>query len=276
MSRRPTPDDGYVRSLLRQTALPRPGEPPAVTAASRSTGSSRCATSCAPRCWRAATPRLPTRSAPRMRAARPRRCRGPPRSPDTAPSPLHRTASVHPHHQELHGDHPPPRPRGGPPRRPGSRRPGARRRAAYLERGFAPLPLPFGAKEPTLVGWPDLRFDQTALAAHFGDAVCNVSLILGRPAVASSTSTSTPPVLALAHWLPDTDLIAGRPGKPASHRYYRAVGAATRQFKDPVGKAMLIELRGTGAQTVVPPSVHPSGESYRWERDGEPAVVEQT
>ncbi len=40
---------------------------------------------------------------------------------------------------------------------------------------------------------------------------------------------------------------------------------------------MLIELRSTGGQTVVPPSVHPSGEVVRWERggitQGEPGVV---
>jgi hypothetical protein len=36
---------------------------------------------------------------------------------------------------------------------------------------------------------------------------------------------------------------------------------------------MLIELRSTGCQTIAPPSLHPSGETVRWERDGEPGVV---
>jgi hypothetical protein len=36
---------------------------------------------------------------------------------------------------------------------------------------------------------------------------------------------------------------------------------------------MLIELRATGCQTIAPPSVHPSGEVVRWEREGEPGVV---
>ena len=30
---------------------------------------------------------------------------------------------------------------------------------------------------------------------------------------------------------------------------------------------MLIELRATGCQTIAPPSIHPSGELVRWERD---------
>jgi hypothetical protein len=48
------------------------------------------------------------------------------------------------------------------------------------------------------------------------------------------------------------------------------VAQATVQFKDPVPaeKAMLVELRCggvAGAQTVFPPSVHPSGEPIAWE-----------
>ncbi|HEV2237841.1 MAG TPA: AAA family ATPase [Ktedonobacterales bacterium] len=38
---------------------------------------------------------------------------------------------------------------------------------------------------------------------------------------------------------------------------------------------MLVELRADGCQTMVPPSIHPSGDALRWERDGEPAVVEE-
>ena len=36
---------------------------------------------------------------------------------------------------------------------------------------------------------------------------------------------------------------------------------------------MLVELRATGAQTVFPPSVHPSGEPVAWSQDGEPGRV---
>jgi putative DNA primase/helicase len=37
-------------------------------------------------------------------------------------------------------------------------------------------------------------------------------------------------------------------------------------------KGTLVEFRATGGQTVVPPSVHPSGEAYEWDRTGEPAT----
>ncbi len=36
---------------------------------------------------------------------------------------------------------------------------------------------------------------------------------------------------------------------------------------------MLVELRSDGCQTLVPPSVHPSGEPIAWAEDGEPATV---
>ena len=62
---------------------------------------------------------------------------------------------------------------------------------------------------------------------------------------------------------PDPEPAAGVPdsGSPS------LVGEGAR------GRGMLIELRATGCQTLAPPSVHPSGEVVRWERDGEPGVV---
>jgi hypothetical protein len=67
--------------------------------------------------------------------------------------------------------------------------------------------------------------------------------------------------------------MSGRPGKPASHWWYVCEGIKTRKHQDPVSKKMIVELRSTGAQTVVGPSIHPSGEPYD-PLDGEPAVVE--
>src|SRR5207249_1949958 len=44
------------------------------------------------------------------------------------------------------------------------------------------------------------------------------------------------------------------------------------RFKD-VDGTCLLELRGTGTQTVLPPSVHPDGEPFVWNAEGEPAEV---
>jgi predicted P-loop ATPase len=89
-------------------------------------------------------------------------------------------------------------------------------------------------------------------------------------------------------FLPATAMVSGRPSKPRSHRWYVIEGRLmTVQFEDPVvkgkvgetSKAMLLELRanaknGRSVQTVVPPSVHPSGERVAWVNGLEPARVE--
>jgi hypothetical protein len=69
---------------------------------------------------------------------------------------------------------------------------------------------------------------------------------------------------AAKHLLPRT-LTHGRPGKPDSHGWFVSEGATSKQFPD-VGKAknMLAEIRSTGGYTVLPPSLHPSGERYAW------------
>ena len=46
----------------------------------------------------------------------------------------------------------------------------------------------------------------------------------------------------------------GRAGKPSSHRLYRTADIKTTEYKDPDDKTMLLELRGTGVQTVLPGS----------------------
>jgi len=97
--------------------------------------------------------------------------------------------------------------------------------------------------------------------------------------------------LAIADdYLPRTEAIEGRAGKPRAHRYYRvkdvpawaespakdAVDAARRAGEKPGPftkhirhedtKEQLFDLIGTGGQVVAPPSLHPSEERREWER----------
>ncbi|HZN10504.1 MAG TPA: DUF3987 domain-containing protein, partial [Blastocatellia bacterium] len=81
------------------------------------------------------------------------------------------------------------------------------------------------------------------------------------------------------HILPATPMRSGRKSAPDSHLWYVADIPATVQFRDPELKsddtrAMLVELRSTGGQTVVAPSIHPCGEVYEWQGALEPASVE--
>jgi hypothetical protein len=66
----------------------------------------------------------------------------------------------------------------------------------------------------------------------------------------------------------------GRRSNHASHYIVRSFGAKTKQFIDPITKKPIIELRSTGSQSVLPPSVHPSGEQYEWERQDDPPEID--
>jgi hypothetical protein len=60
-------------------------------------------------------------------------------------------------------------------------------------------------------------------------------------------------------------LTSGRESRPHSHWWLISLGAQTEKFKD-VDGTVLLELRSTGCQTIVPPSIHPTGDKYVWHR----------
>lgn len=149
---------------------------------------------------------------------------------------------------------------------------------ALHARGFALVPVPLGLKRPVIRGWQDLRLDGAELRSTFRER-SNVGVLLGEPSGGLiDVDLDGPEALALVPaFLPPTDLCSGRASAPGSHRFYRVVTpVATTRYRDPLAAAtdargMLVELRSTGAQTLVPPSVHPSGEPLAWLRDGDPA-----
>lgn len=145
--------------------------------------------------------------------------------------------------------------------------------AEYLRRGWQPVPIPPRRKRPVLADWPNLRMCEGDLAQHFRPRA-NIGLILGEPSrwlVNVDLDCAEARELA-EQFLPSTPAVTGRTSTPASHRWYVAEGAATLQHRDPVTRAMIVELRSTGAQTLVGPSLHPSGEPYTL-LTGEPAHV---
>jgi hypothetical protein len=67
-------------------------------------------------------------------------------------------------------------------------------------------------------------------------------------------------------------LKGGRDTVPGSHWWYTAPGCRSMTFKDVDGKTIL-ELRADGRQTVVYPSVHPDGDTYRWYTESSEEMV---
>jgi hypothetical protein len=144
---------------------------------------------------------------------------------------------------------------------------------AYRQRGWYPIPVPLGSKNPGRKGWEDLRLDLQDLGRYFANPL-NVSVLLGVSDSLVDIDIDALNVLDLAErYMPPTGRIFGRPGKPASHRLYTAPGAETVKFADPTDGEMLVELRSTGCQTVFPPSTHETGELIAWEQRGEAATV---
>jgi hypothetical protein len=151
---------------------------------------------------------------------------------------------------------------------------------ALHRRGFALVPVPYGRKGSIVTGWQHLRLDEAGLRAAFA-AIANVGVLLGTPSGGLvDVDLDCPEALALASaFLPPTALRSGRTSAPSSHRFYRVTtDVKTAQYRDPRrdidgARSMLVEVRSTGVQTLVPPSVHPSGESIAWDQDGEPAQI---
>ena len=140
--------------------------------------------------------------------------------------------------------------------------------AIYRERGWFAVPLRPRSKSPARRDWTSLR-----LSPEVFPQGCNIGLILGEPSGwLVDVDLDCKEAIELAdQYLPPTPAITGRPSSPKSHRWYVAAGATTEKHTDHEG-SMVVELRSTGTQTVVGPSIHPDGEPYDV-LDDEPAVV---
>jgi hypothetical protein len=140
----------------------------------------------------------------------------------------------------------------------------------YHRRGWAVVPIVAGSKAPKGRGWDKRAFRTEELGRAFG-ASDNIGVILGRRSAGLvDIDLDCAEALALADlYLPQTLAVFGRASKPRSHRLYQALGTSYEAFADPVAGDVLLELRAEGKdggahQTVVPPSLHPSGEAVAW------------
>jgi AAA domain/Bifunctional DNA primase/polymerase, N-terminal len=145
----------------------------------------------------------------------------------------------------------------------------------YLTRGWRIIPVPFRQKGPIIDEWQKLRIEADDLPRYFRGR-CNIGILLGEPSGGLvDVDLDHPLAVELApQFLPMTNCVFGREGKPRSHLIYQSSGAVTHQRTTGKLAGMLVELRSTGVQTVFPGSVHESGEPIEWAEDGEPAAVD--
>ena len=156
---------------------------------------------------------------------------------------------------------------------------------AYLN-GFTPLPVLAGAKRPSISTWQRVRWQEPPTEAgaeevrrrfeeYAAGGATNLGVSLGEPSGdLIDVDIDHPAATRLRHYfLPRTAARHGRATNPDSHYWYIAIEGTlpgTRRFKipdadDPARTTVSVELRTTGAQTVVPPSIHPdTAEQYEW------------
>jgi hypothetical protein len=141
---------------------------------------------------------------------------------------------------------------------------------ALIAAGWSPVPILKGRKNPIDPDWQN----KTYAPEHFPEDA-NVGVHCGeKSGWRVDVDLDGKEAIAVAReLLPDTGLVHGRPGKPLSHRWYRAEKAETKQFTDLNG-VMLVELRSNGGQTVVPPSTHQSGEAITWVEQRSPLTID--
>src|SRR5688572_84736 len=94
----------------------------------------------------------------------------------------------------------------------------------YLGRGWAPIPIPAGEKGPRIKGWQHLRITAAEAARYFNGAAQNIGIILGEAShdLVDADLDCQEAVTLAPYFLPPTDAVFGREGKPHSHRLYVA------------------------------------------------------
>jgi len=144
---------------------------------------------------------------------------------------------------------------------------------AYLKRGWKVIPIEKLSKKPTTKDWPNLNIREEEVDLYFNEGK-NIGVILGKPSGGLvDVDIDYPPAYEVAdYFLPKTGAIFGRKSKPRSHWIYYCPDAETTKFS--FKGQMLVEIRSTGAQTIFPPSIHPSEEPIEWEEASEAAHVE--
>ena len=164
--------------------------------------------------------------------------------------------------------------------------------AEYLERRWKVAPIRRGRKDCRVPSWQVKTFnvtdfrDDDNIGVQFGsvsNGLCDIDLDCAEARMLAPL------------FLPATEAVFGRASSPGSHWLYvsdlwRTAKRASTLYADPMPaaegqeqRACLVELRTgrvdkrqrpVGAISMLPPSLHPSGEQVRWERDGEPARVD--
>lgn len=150
-----------------------------------------------------------------------------------------------------------------------------------ISSGFC-VRTPRGQKDPGHIGWDPAtnnkeRSEQNILALEKIDD--NLAIHLFGTVVDVDVDTDNPILMqALDAFLPYTAHVWGRPSRLKTHRLYELTGLPNNQFDPSMfrflsyltkNEAIKLEVRGgklqSGQYSLLPGSLHPSGEPYEWD-----------
>ncbi len=135
-----------------------------------------------------------------------------------------------------------------------------------------PLALTPREKRPARSDWQHVTYrDEAAVVREFAAMLDGAGLGVRLGAGLADVDLDSPTARRAAPLLlPETAMRSGRPSAPGSHWWYQLSDGGECYVKHTgADGSTVVELRATqGHQTVLPPSLHPSGELYAWE--GEP------
>ena len=140
-----------------------------------------------------------------------------------------------------------------------------------LKQGWHCIPLQTKKKKPIGSKWQKRLIKAEEINQIFTPDH-NIGLLLGEPSdwIVDIDCDTPEAVVAAGYLLPETGLTFGRESIGQAHLLYRSLEAQTAKFQDPVGNITSLEVRSTGSQTMIPPSIHPTGEKVIWMDRGKP------
>lgn len=139
--------------------------------------------------------------------------------------------------------------------------------SSWLELGISPVPLAPKSKVPNGgKGWNKLRVTKDTLDQFFSDGD-NIGGLWGDPSngiidvdLDWDEAAEVAPLL-----LPET-FIYGRTNRPGTHYLFNCPSAESMKCRSDKSE-VIIEIRSTGSQSVLPPSIHPEGDRYQIDHD---------